>query len=147
MSRARFQQIQTCLHFANNVLVTDDQKKDRVWKLRPWIYNLKTNFQLVSGSEQQSVDEIMVGFKGRSILNQYMPSKPKKWGIKLWDRCSSTCFLHDFDVYQGRGTRIDGDHVVLEEMWSCGYINPSVLVITTSYLLITISVIFIWLRS
>ena len=29
MSRARFQQIQTCLHFANNELVTDDQKKDK----------------------------------------------------------------------------------------------------------------------
>ena len=37
MSRARFQQIQTCLHCANNELVTDAQKKDRVWKLGPWI--------------------------------------------------------------------------------------------------------------
>ena len=115
MSRARFQQIQTCLHFANNELVTDDQKKDRVWKLRPWIENVRTNIQSVSGSEQQSVVEIMVAFKGRSILKQYIPAKPKKWGFKLWGRCSSTGFLHDFDVYQGRGTGIDGDN-----MEACG---------------------------
>ena len=30
--------------------------------------NLRTNFQSVSGSEQQSVDEIMVGFKGYKYL-------------------------------------------------------------------------------
>ena len=110
MSRAKFQQIQTRLHFANNELVTDDQKKDRAWKHRPWIENLRTNFQSVSRSEQQSVDEIMVVFKGRSILKQYMPVKPNKWGFKVWSRCSSTGFLHDFDIYQGRGTGIDGDN-------------------------------------
>ena len=82
-----------------------------MWKLRPWIYNNIINLQSVSGSEQQSVDEIMVGFKGRSIIKQYMPSKPKKWEIKLWGRCSSTGFLHDFDVYQGRGTLVDGANV------------------------------------
>ena len=57
----------------------------------------------------------MVGLKGRSILKQYMPAQPKKWGFKLWGRCSSTGFLHDFDVYQGRGTGIDGDN-----MEACG---------------------------
>ena len=62
--------------------VTDDQKKDRVWKLRPWIYNLRKNFQSVSGSEHQSVDEIMVVFKGGSILKQNMPA-PKNWELNF----------------------------------------------------------------
>ena len=53
----------------------------------------------------------MVGFKGRSILKQYIPANPTKWGIKLWGRCRSTGFLYDFDVYQGKGTGIDGDNV------------------------------------
>ena len=53
----------------------------------------------------------MLGFKGRSILKQYMPAIPKTCEIKLWGRCSSTGFLHDFDVYQDRGTGIDGDNV------------------------------------
>ena len=53
----------------------------------------------------------MVGFKGRSILKQYRSAKPKAWEIELWGGCSSTGFLHDFDVYQGRGTGIDGDNV------------------------------------
>ena len=57
----------------------------------------------------------MVAFKGRNILKQYISAKPKKWGFKLWGRCSSTGFLHDFDVFQGRGTGIDGDN-----MEACG---------------------------
>ena len=44
-----------------------------------------------------------------------MPAKPKTWGIKLLGRCSSTDFLHDLDVYQGRDTGVDGDNVE-----SCG---------------------------
>ena len=40
-----------------------------------------------------------------------MPTTPKKWGFKLWGRCSSTGFLHDFDGYQARCTGIAGDNV------------------------------------
>ena len=79
-----------------------------------------------------------------------MPAKPKKWEIKLWGRCSSTCFLHDFNAYRGRGTGVDGANVE-----ACGLGGNVVLqlcksissVITTRHLLITISVTFVWLRS
>ena len=36
----------------------------------------------VSGEEHQSVDEMLVPFKG-SILKQYLKQKPKKWGFKI----------------------------------------------------------------
>ena len=54
----------------------------------------------------------MVAFKGRSYLKQFLPKKPKKWGFKLWARCSSTGFMHKFDIYQGKGTgRDDADDI------------------------------------
>ena len=111
MSRNRFYKIQALLHFVDNNLVTDEPKNNnRIWKLRPWIDSLRGNFNSVSNDEHQSIDEIMVAFKGRSILKQYVPKTPKKWGFKLWARCSSSGFLHDFAVYQGKGTGINDNY-------------------------------------
>ncbi|XP_064646212.1 piggyBac transposable element-derived protein 3-like [Lineus longissimus] len=106
MGRNRFSKIAQSLHFTDNNDVTDEEKEDRLWKLRPWLNSLRDSFQEVSPEENQSIDEIMVAFKGRSLIKQYMEKKPKKWGFKLWGRCSYG-FCHDFNVYQGRGTGID----------------------------------------
>lgn len=112
MSRNRFQKLTSYLHIKDNLQVTDEEKEDRAWKIRPWFDALNENFSTVSPSENQCVDEVMVAFKGRSLLKQYLPKKPKKWGFKLWARCASTGFLHVFDIYQGKGTgRGDDDDV------------------------------------
>nr|CAH7714247.1 unnamed protein product [Callosobruchus chinensis] len=42
-----------------------------------------------SESLYQSIDESMTKFKGRSALKQFMPLKPIKRGIKIWQRCDS----------------------------------------------------------
>ncbi|CAB4017456.1 Hypothetical predicted protein, partial [Paramuricea clavata] len=42
-------------------------------------------------------------------LESNKKKKPKKWGFKLWARCSSTGFMHKFDIYQGKGTGRDDD--------------------------------------
>ena len=109
----------------DNNTTTDEDKVDRVWKLRPWIEKLQTNLSIVSCDEFQSVDEIMVAFKGRSILRMYMQKKPKKWGIKLWGRASPSGILHTFDVYQGKGTGLRGD-----ETAGCGLGGNVVLQLT-----------------
>lgn len=34
---------------------------------------------------------------------QYIPSKPVRWGLKVWLRCDSVSgFCHQFEVYMGR---------------------------------------------
>ncbi|XP_014675102.1 PREDICTED: piggyBac transposable element-derived protein 3-like [Priapulus caudatus] len=109
MSRNRFQKLTSYLHIKNNNTVTEQEKEDRAWKVRPWLDSLNATFSQVSPDEHQSIDEIMVAFKGRALLKQYMPKKPKKWGFKLWGRCDSSGFLHQFDVYQGRGSGLVGD--------------------------------------
>ncbi|KAK9685333.1 Transposase IS4 [Popillia japonica] len=45
----------------------------------------------------------MAKFKGRSVLKQYLPLKPIKRGIKIWERCDSqTGYVYDFHIYSGR---------------------------------------------
>lgn len=51
-------------------------------------------------SPVQSLDESMAKFKGRSSLKQYMPLKPIKRGIKIWERCDSKSgYAYDFNIY------------------------------------------------
>ena len=52
--------------------------------------------------EYHSVDEVMVAFKGKSLLRQFLPAKPHKWGFKLWARCGVSGFMYNFDLYQGK---------------------------------------------
>ena len=128
MPRNRFQKIASMIHLQDNLEVTEEQKQDKAWKIRPWFDYLNLNFATVSPSENQSIDEAIVAFKGRSHLKQYLPKKPKKWGFKLWARCSSTGFMHEFDLYQGKGTgRDDPDDVA-----DCGLGGNVVLKLTAS---------------
>ena len=41
------------------------------------------------GSQDQSIDEAMIAFKGRSSMKQYMPMKPTKRRFKVWVRADS----------------------------------------------------------
>lgn len=103
MSRNRFEKLRRNLHFADNHARAhqNELKPDKLWKLRPWLDSVRQQFLLIESEEKQAVDEIMVPFKGRSIVRQYMPAKPQKWGFKLWGRAGSSGIVHDFDVYQG----------------------------------------------
>lgn len=100
MARDRFLKLLRLLHFQNEATATEAEKLDKLWKLRKWCTALRDNFLQIPPYENQSVDEIIVPFKGRSALRVYMPKKPHKWGFKLWGRSSSNGFIHDFDIYQ-----------------------------------------------
>ena len=50
-----------------------------------------------------SVDEGMIGFKGRLSFRQYMPAKPTKYGIKVWMAAdASNGFVINHEVYLGK---------------------------------------------
>ena len=50
-----------------------------------------------------TIDEQLVTFCGRCPFRQYMPSKPGKYGIKIWAICDSTAhYVLKMDVYKGR---------------------------------------------
>ena len=43
----------------------------------------------------------MVAYKGRSPIKQYIPSKPHKWGYKIYCLASEDYLLH-FEIYEGK---------------------------------------------
>ena len=58
--------------------------------MRPVIDHLSSEFsEVLSIDNEQSIDEHMVKFKGRSGMKQYIKSKPIKWDFKFWFCCSS----------------------------------------------------------
>ena len=57
--------------------------------------------QFSSPSQHLALDEAMVAFKGRSPIKQYIPSKPHKWGYKIWCLSSDNYLLH-FEIYAGK---------------------------------------------
>ena len=82
MIRNRFCEIFQNLHFADN---RKDDKTGKPFKMRPVIDHLNSKFsKVLSNNSEQSTDEHMMKFKGRSGMKQYIKSKPMKWGYKFW---------------------------------------------------------------
>jgi hypothetical protein len=76
MSWDRFLTVLKYLHFANNENPPgenkDDTKYDRLWKIQQIFDLLNWKFsELYFPSEQMSVDEVIVKFKGKVIFRQY----------------------------------------------------------------------------
>ncbi len=69
---------------------------------RPLVDSLQLSFpRMYLPSRYLALDEAMVAFKGRWSIKQYIPSKPHKWGYKIYCLSSDDYFLH-FEVYEGR---------------------------------------------
>ncbi|XP_058809716.1 piggyBac transposable element-derived protein 3-like [Phymastichus coffea] len=49
-----------------------------------------------------SIDEMMIRFFGRTCLRQYLPSKPDRYGIKLWALCGANGYIFNVDIYCGK---------------------------------------------
>ena len=103
MPRNRFKTINRFLHLADNAFLRrrGDPNYDPIFKVRPIVEHMKTRFrQYFVPHKCLAIDEAMIKFNGRLKFKQYMPSKPTKFGIKVWEICdSSNGYCLDFDVY------------------------------------------------
>ena len=104
MSSKRFRLIRSLLHFNNNENARGNT--DRFFKVRPLFSAVTRQFLKVPETPTQSVDEVMVSYKGTraGTLRQYIQTKPDKWGYKLFCRASIDGFIHDILMYQGEST-------------------------------------------
>ena len=77
-----------------------DDKTDKAFKMRPVIDHLISKvFEVLSNDSEQSIDEHIVKFKGRSAMKKYIKSITIKWGFKFWFCCSSkSCYLYHMDI-------------------------------------------------
>ena len=94
MPRNRCQLLLRTLHFVDNEKDDPARKNDKLWKIRPFLEMFRTRCLEIPAGEFQSIDEMMVPFKGSfSSIKQYMKGKPTKWGFKIWARyCISGLF-------------------------------------------------------
>ena len=87
LKRDRFTLLLKFLHLNDNsqYIPKGQPGHDPLYKIRPFMDNLIRNFQhsYIPGREL-SLDESMIGFKGRLGFVQYMPKKPTKWGLKAF---------------------------------------------------------------
>lgn len=120
MSRNRFDKLRNFMHINDNskMIPTDNANHDKLFKVRPFLESFRENINKIEPEEHNAVDEIIIPFKGRSKLKQYIKNKPHKWGIKMFARAGSSGIVYDIEVYVGKGTikktnlGISGDVVV-----------------------------------
>lgn len=106
-SRDRFKQL---LRFFRVVAPdADAAERDPLPHVRSLAARLNASFAAhAAPSHRLTLDEAMCAFKGRSPIKQYIPSKPHKWGYKIWCLASEDYLLR-FEVYAGaEGRSADG---------------------------------------
>lgn len=101
MPRQRFEEILTNLHFTDN---ENTNLVDRAYKIRSVMTHFNEAFEKrFPPTRNQSVDEHMFTFKGHSVMKQYMPKKPIKWGFKFWMRSDAKSgYCYELDLYTGK---------------------------------------------
>uniref|UniRef100_UPI003AB0FFAC piggyBac transposable element-derived protein 4-like n=1 Tax=Centroberyx gerrardi TaxID=166262 RepID=UPI003AB0FFAC len=69
-----------------------------IWE--KWVHRLPLLF---NPGRDVCVDEQLVPFKGHCRFRQYMPSKPAKYGIKIWVTCDvNTSYAWKMQIYTGK---------------------------------------------
>ena len=93
-----------------------------ILRFQPLINFVNRKFlQYYNPRRELSVDESLVGTKGKTSMLQYIPSKRSRFGVKFWMLVESvTGYVLQMDVYQGKqfgptpaGT-LQGTNVVLK---------------------------------
>ena len=110
LKRDRFTLLLRFLHLNNNAnyIPKGHPGHDPLFKIRPFMEALINNFQkaYVPGREI-SLDESMIGFKGRLGFAQYMPKKPIKWGLKAFVVADSVSgYTFNWRLYTGKCIKV-----------------------------------------
>ncbi|XP_072164713.1 piggyBac transposable element-derived protein 4-like [Diadema setosum] len=109
MSRKRFEGISVNFHANDRTqhLPKEHQNHDKLHLIRPVLNEVLANcVQQYNPHQNCSVDEAMIAFRGRLGFRQYIPSKPTKYGIKVWMRADPVNgYCNEFQVYVGKEKR------------------------------------------
>lgn len=104
MSLQKFYTISKILRFDDKTTRSQRRQSDKLAPIRE-IWDKWTEIlpKLYNVSENVTVDEQLVPFRGRCPFRQYIPSKPAKYGIKIWALCDSkSSYAHTMQVYTGK---------------------------------------------
>ena len=103
MKRDRFSLLMRFLHLNDSSQYKGEPGHDPLYKVRPFLTPLVDHFQSSYTLHREvSVDESMIGFKGRLGFIQYMPKKPTKWGMKAFVLSDAqTGYMYNWHLYTG----------------------------------------------
>jgi hypothetical protein len=113
MSKNRFRLLSSFLHFVDNEdrLTEDDPNYDPMFKVRPVLNEVLPAWErcFVPG-KHLSIDESMVGFRGKIFFRQYIKSKRHRFGMKAFVlSCGVTSYTIRWDMYTGSAYEYDRD--------------------------------------
>lgn len=121
MSLQRFETIHNHLRFDDKDDRSQRKERDKLAAIRvvyeKWLQQVKMMY--VPG-QNLTVDEQLIPFRGKCNFRQYIPTKPHKYGIKVWVVCDSdTAYAYNLQVYVGKNRNAkpevgQGQRVVLE---------------------------------
>lgn len=110
MSRDRFDILIRCLRMDDKSIRPAFRETDvfaparKVWDL--FINQCVNNY---TPGAHVTIDEQLLGFRGRCPFRMYIPNKPSKYGIKILMMCDSgTKYMINGMPYLGRGTQTNG---------------------------------------
>ena len=122
MSLSRFTLLLKFLRFDDTRTRSVRKQRDKLAPIREiWNSFLSCSRKFYVPGCDTTIDEQLVGFRGRCPFRMYIPSKPSKYGMKIWTLADSKSFyIFNYDVYLGkRGTSPEvaqGKRVVEELM-------------------------------
>lgn len=110
MSQKRFDFLSSCLRFDDKQSRIERREISRFAPISEiWEEFIDVCRQSYKPSSYVTIDEQLVGFRGRCPFRMYLPSKPAKYGIKFILLCdASTKYLIDAIPYVGKTTNTFG---------------------------------------
>lgn len=104
MSEHRFRFLLIHLRFDNLETREDRRQLDKLAPIREIFDNVVDNFKdAYTPFEFVTIDEKLEAFRGRCNFRQYIPSKPNKYGIKIFALADSkTFYTLNMEVYVGK---------------------------------------------
>lgn len=104
MSEMRFKELLRFCRFDNGVTRAERQMHDKLAAIRDlWEMFRATLCKAYKPGDDLTVDEQLVASRGRCNFRQYIPTKPGKYGIKIFWVCDSkTAYPLNAEVYVGR---------------------------------------------
>ena len=118
LSRNLFETLTRTIHVVDNHTLDEKTKEnDKLRKVIPWLENMRQNFLKVSPEQFNSIDKIMVSFRGGVTCVSIFKINLINGVLKFGDVSGVSGFLYDFDVYQGRCNKSNSTFVVVEMLW------------------------------
>lgn len=103
MALRRMRFLLRCLRFDNTLTREERKQEDKLAPIRNVIGNFNEKLKIpYSIGQYATLDEMLIGFRGRCSFKVYIPNKPNKYGIKVFSVTDAkTFYTSDIEVYVG----------------------------------------------